>query len=187
MFVTHFNTVVEYESDGTKVGEFGSTLNASLRGIAVNDATDEVFVGDSSNSKVRVFGTPAVVPDLTNSEATNVKRQEFDANGAVDLAGGPQATECKVEWAKQEQFGTGYVPYTTENSSNCSNSLPITSNEALTAHVIGLTSQTNYQYRFKVANENGFNFSANKQFRTTDAVTNVQTLTPQTRGWKAGP
>ena len=173
VFVTHpGDKVVEYESNGTKVGEFGGVGN--LKTVAVNEATNEVYVADNSFGKVRVFGPPAIVPDVTTGAASNITRTTVDLSGTVDPAGGGNVTGCEVEYGPELQFGG----FNFTNTAPCSNSLPIGSAEPIAAHLTGLTAQKNYIYRFKVSNANGSNLGGNREFRTATAVKNVQTLEP---------
>ncbi len=173
VFVSHGNAIVEYDGSGTMVGEFGSNIaNAGFRGVAVNEATNEVYVGD--NSKVRVFGGYVIVPDVTTGTASNIQRTTADVEGTVDPAGGGEVTECIVEWAPEAQFG-GFESYSPSRTVPCTNSLPITSAEGISAHLTGLTAQKKFQYRFKVGNVNGPDYGTSHELTTDNAVTNVQT------------
>lgn len=172
VFVSHGSSgVVEYEADGTVVGTFGKNLETSFTGIAVNEEDDLIYVG--GGSKVNVFGSPAIVPDVTNEEASNVTRTEVDVKGSVDLAGGGNATTCVIEYGPEAQFG-GFNGW--PSSTPCSTALPITTNGAIEGHLEGLLAQKKYRYRFRVGNENGTNVSSQEFFTTSDAIKDIEAL-----------
>ncbi len=177
VFVSHPESIAEYEPDGTLVGEFGQNLpNASLRGVAIDEATNEIFVGSYPN--VRVFGAPTIVPDVTTGGSSNIDRTTADVSGTVDPAGGGNVTECLIETGPEFSFG-GFK-YT--DTTPCADSLPISSAGEITGHLAGLKAQQKYHYRFKVGNANGVNYGKDQEFTTPVAVKSVQTLEPTDTG-----
>jgi hypothetical protein len=171
VFVAHYSDIVEYESNGTKTSEFGAGLETNFNGMVLNPATNEVYA--AAGSKVRVFGPPAIVPDITAGAAPTSQRTTADVQASVDPAGGGEITQCKVEYEEEAPFG-GFNGY--NHSTSCSDSLPISGPQEVTAHLSGLISQKGYQYRFVVGNANGSNIGPRAEFRTANAITNIQTL-----------
>ena len=87
--------------------EFGNA--ASFGGIALDDQTGTLYVGDSSHSHVDVF--PAqIVPTVAVAAPSGVTDASLVANGHVDPAGGGPVTECYVEWGPPSPMANHLSP-----------------------------------------------------------------------------
>ena len=100
--------------------EFGNA--ASFGGIALDDQTGTLYVGDSSHSQVEVF--PAqIVPTVAAAAPSGVTDASLVANGHVDPAGGGSAPNATSNGAPTLAYGEPPVP--------CSQSTPISTAESV--------------------------------------------------------
>jgi hypothetical protein len=154
-----------YDSGGGLVETFGAGVNRSYNGVAVNEATGEVFLADTNTSgHVRVF-PGVVVPDVTTGGTVGNK----GVTGHVDPAGGGQVTECYFEYATNAYF-TANGNYDQEQA--CTPGAPFAEPKDVSAE-LSLEGEVLYHYRLVAANGNGSNAGVD---RTIEAH-NVDALT----------
>ncbi|HXR31732.1 MAG TPA: hypothetical protein VN752_11390, partial [Solirubrobacterales bacterium] len=88
LYVVHSDRVDAYNaSTGAPLYDFaGGIASAAFRGVAVDQGTNEVYVSDTGNGKVHVFGPPASFPDATATAiaASNISYFSADVEGTVD-------------------------------------------------------------------------------------------------------
>jgi hypothetical protein len=178
VFIAHPERVTEFDASGEIVGEFGNEFGVSATkrylGVAVDEATNEVYVLDSNTNaaqrRVKVFGPPvARTPEAVTKPVTALGRKEATVNAEIDPAGGGGITECRFQW------GTSAATYA--NTANCvpaaSVGTPIVAPTAVSAVLppASLQQGTTYHYRILVKNSGGTTtVGANRTFTTTTAV-----------------
>jgi hypothetical protein len=156
--------VSEYDATSlAKVSEFGSGELGQPERIAVNSATERIYVTDVTNSDVAVFGPAVTVPTTNVGAATNVTGTKATLNGSVNPEG-LAVTECFFEWGTKAE---GFV-----NHTNCE-ALPPTDSAVhpVSADINGLEANgAIYEFRLVTRNANGFARSAIKTLTTAATV-----------------
>ena len=132
-------------------GHTSRRIRQDWRGLAVDPATHDVYVGDEGRQGtfVDVFGPSIVVPDVTTEAASSMKARSATLNGTVnpDEAG---AATCRFEWGTSTAFGK-IAPCEPEGVANGDS--PVAVHAALSA----LPPDTTYYYRLQASNANGTN------------------------------
>ena len=137
--------VTEYDGSPTPVkelGQFGGEGSGELGrrslGVAVDHASEKVYVGDLTS--VDIFGPATAIPSVETEAATGISASGATFHGMVEPAG-QEVTTCEFE----------YRPTSTTawNDAPCEPGPPFTGSSAVpvTAHVSGLNSGTSYQVR----------------------------------------
>lgn len=137
--------------DGPAFGE--GTLTGSSRAVAVTAARD-VYVGEG-NEIIR-FSAGLVLPDLFTHppEIDAIGHTSAEVSGRVERAGGPNITNCEVEYGMSTAYGSA-VP--------CTEALPyLAASTEVTATLPGLSTGTTYHYRLHGGNENGGNYGIDR-------------------------
>ena len=112
----------------------------SVRGLAVDEATDTLFVARGDNNKV--VEMPVA---LTPKVATGEPLTGATVSGTADPDGEGPITECYFEFGTTSAYGS---------KQNCAQSLPIGSATTVTAALPGIPLKTTYHYRLVLANAN---------------------------------
>jgi hypothetical protein len=179
VFIAHFFSLKEFNADGTLFREFGTFEDVfgteggpSFIGIDANEETEEVFVGnDQQPRKVLVFGPRRILPDITTENATATGRTSATVAGKIELATGPEVTECFIQYGSD--FGMTEEPGTAP----CSPGTPYPSATTnVTAVLSPLKAETTYTYRVVAKTANGINVGATKTVTTDARVKDVTTL-----------
>jgi NHL repeat len=142
---------------------FGSSnLSGGAAGLAVNPASDTVYVADPSANLVDVFAGE-LVPDVADTPATGVQTTSATLNGTVNPDGIALKTSggCQFEYGTDPTYGTT-VPCAQSSATIGSGSSPVPVSVAVTS----LQPNTTYHYRVDAANANGSNQSADGTFTT---------------------
>jgi hypothetical protein len=168
VYVLHNNRAQAYEPDGTEIAEFATGISTGLRGIAIDEATKDIFVSDSNGGgHIHAFET-VVAPDLATGAASGITRTEATISGEVapDPEGGGEVTECFFEYGLSDSYGSiapcdpgpGY-PVAAEVS----------------ADLGGLELDTTYHYRLVAGNAtaNSTNYGDDRTFETAPAVADL--------------
>jgi hypothetical protein len=176
-----FDRITEYGGDGRPLQTFGLPEGAfaglsGSRGIAVNEATKEVFVTSLDGSpRVDVFkpGPPVTVPDVNTTNPAHPDASSAVLKGIVN-PDGVATTDCKFEWGTTTQYtttGPSGVPCEQGNVLNGSNDVEAT------LKVEGLTLGDQYHYRVAARNSDGFwSYSADRLFEGSTAPTSKSVL-----------
>ncbi len=173
LFVVHEASVSVYDTiTGALLYEFagggGGEYYGELGGIAVDEATEEVFLSDSLTLKIDVFGPPLSVPKLSTEGAGGIAATGATVHGTVNPKG--QAVEdCHFEVVPAKQFiETKYDNVTGAEKYPCvpaAASIPADSNpHAVSAAVTGLEPATVYHYRLLAKNSIGEGKGGDRQF-----------------------
>jgi NHL repeat-containing protein len=135
--------------------------------IAVDSATDRVYVSDGQN--IVVFGAAAKLAGLTASPATGITPLAATLNGSVN-PDGLAVTECKFEYGTTTEYGS---------VKPCEGAIPTDSSDhAVSGALSGLTPGETYHFRLAATNAEGTNKSLDQTFTTpnparTEAATAV--------------
>lgn len=154
-----------YSSGGTLERTIATGISSNFYGVAIDEATDAIFISDGNAGKVRVFA-PVNAPVPTTEGTSNMLRNSVTIGGNANPDGAGNITECYFEWGLAPGYG---------QTKPCADTLPITSAEGVTADLTGLTTDTTYNYRLVLgnANANSKNVGANMTVKTPSAVAGV--------------
>jgi hypothetical protein len=171
IYVSSGSAITAYNSATAPVGPaFGSGHISGSRGVAVSDTNSAIYAsGATGGGTVAKFSLQGVIiPDVTTNPAvvSSIGHKTADLTGHVDPAGGPEVTECKLQWGTNTSYSEVPVP--------CDQSVPFSTAKDVSASLENLTVNTTYHYRFVASNENGQSVGADQTF-TTPAVLNVHT------------
>jgi len=139
----HGNSVTQYNSAGSVVGEFGGGIISFSYGIGINGFTHRAYVSDINTGTVHMFPPipgPAL-PDVGTGNATNVTKTSATLTGVVAPNGTGKITECYFE------VNGPNVP--------CEPPTPFNGSTKVTAPLTGLEPGTSYEYRLVAKSENG--------------------------------
>lgn len=143
LFVALGNRVAQYDAIGlSEEFTFGAGALTTTRGIAVNSATDRVYVSDTGTDTIVAFGAPIPAPEPTTKSALNVTGTRATLNGTVN-PNNIEITECRYEYGLTTSYGT---------TASCAESIPTDfQDHAATAAITGLQPDgTTYHYRLVV-------------------------------------
>src|SRR5205823_1187329 len=88
VFVDNEKSIAEFDSSGAPIQRFGSGNLEHGRGLAVDSATEQVYVADSAAQKVVVFGPEgAGKPEIDGESAENLTPTEERLNALIDPKG----------------------------------------------------------------------------------------------------
>lgn len=136
----------------------GGTSFERPNGVAIEQATGNVYVLDESVMAVDVFGgSPVVVPDVTTGAASNTSATSATLNGTVN-PDGLEVGECRFEYGTTTSYGHAIACVETVGSGS--------SEVQVHADVAGLTPGTTYHLRLVAANESGTSFGADAEVPT---------------------
>ena len=144
--------VDEFDSSGTFLGELQGTgpseenLFANLHGGIGVSSGGYVYVADGGSNAVDIFTPGVVLPKVTYGAVTNQTQTGGTLNASVDLNGAGDVTACEFQYGTTTSYGSG-LP--------CSPATPYTTNQAVSAGISGLTSETEYHYRLVLVTANG--------------------------------
>ncbi len=92
--------VVEYDPMGNRLGSFGVGALSQSHGVAVNDASDDLYASNGAG-QVDIFGPGILAAEATTEAATEVTEASATLNGTVNPGGIPVST-CKFEYGTEE-------------------------------------------------------------------------------------
>jgi hypothetical protein len=167
LYVVHSNHVSAYDSTGAFLYEFGGGVSgANFTGIAVNQATDEVYVSDASNGVVHVFGPPVPLPGVLTEDADSVVTTTATLHGVV-TPNGDQLTDCHFDFVPASQFEVDqFQSVTPAEQVPCAPAAasipPDLTGHAVKADVNGLSPGTTYHFRLVAATANGTAEASNR-------------------------
>ncbi|HET7052646.1 MAG TPA: hypothetical protein VFI09_01865 [Solirubrobacterales bacterium] len=171
VFAALGHDVSEYDTAGNKIDEFGAEQIGFANQVAVNSATERIYVADAGSAvlghhNVNAFGPTVIVPTTGIGAASNVTGTEATLNGSINPEG-IEVSECFFEWGEDQNGKPNY-----EHEVECE-ALPPTDSapHLVSADISGLAPNGKaYHFRLVAKNENGSERSADKTFVTADTV-----------------
>jgi hypothetical protein len=173
---TGFGRVEEWATPTERAGPvFGSgeTLGGASREIALDTSgiasTDgRIYFGHGGS--LVVYTPPVPMAEIHGLQAT-VGHESADVSATIDLAHGPKASECLVQWGEEQPGQTPSYP----QSVPCNPTAPYTDEVTpIDKHISGLTAEKTYLVRVVIRTNNGTNRSAPIRVRPA-AVLSVET------------
>lgn len=159
LLVDEGSQVAEYSEAGARLGEFGGGSLSGSVGLAVNAATDRIYVSNSEGAlprQVEVFGPAFILPDVTTGEASEVRPPGSATIAGVVNADGVEVTDCHFDYGLSTEYG---------NTAPCEQTVGSgTEAVAATAKLSGLEPGATYHFRLQASNENGTNFGQDQTF-----------------------
>jgi hypothetical protein len=164
LFVDEHTQVGEYNEAGERLATFAGTGPGALaasEGIAVDSASDRVYVSDAGGERqVEVFGPTVILPDVTTGAASEVHPTSARLNGSVN-PGGVALTDCHFDYGPTVAYGKT-VPCVPS-----AGSIPPDSSEhAVSGDITGLEPGATYHYRLSAANSNASNTGLDHELST---------------------
>jgi DNA-binding beta-propeller fold protein YncE len=154
-----FQEVVDrFDSSGEFKDQITGTPGGQGPGIAVDQASGDVYVSDNGTGSVKIFGPKAVLlPTVITEGPTEVGPHQVTLNGTVNPEG-LALSACEFEWGTTTAYG---------HSAACEAAVPVDSNpHAVKAKLEGLEAGQTYHYRLKATNANGSEAGADESFET---------------------
>jgi sugar lactone lactonase YvrE len=140
--------------------EFGSGTLIESERIAVNSATERVYVSDAGANEVAVFDS-VPVPGVTTGEPTAVTTAAATLNGTVN-PNGVALEECKFEYGTTTSYGQVAACVSPNAAEVGSGTNPV----AVDADISSLAIGGAYHFRLVAKNENGTVKGSDVSFRT---------------------
>jgi hypothetical protein len=177
LYVPSGSSVEAYDTnDGTlkETINFGGNTNA----VAVDEATDTLFVADTTANVIREMPGTKVPTATTGDPIGNSK-----VSGTADPDGGGDIVDCYF------QYGLSNNPYSGEV--DCEQPVPYNSVTAVSAELPGLEGEKTYHYRLVLNNASlgGTSYGADKTITPhnvkalkTEAATNITRTTATLNG-----
>jgi hypothetical protein len=153
LYVATGQSVKALDTDSGSVVETIDTSPNNATDVAVDEATDTVFITVGGGSSGYIQERPGiVVPDLAIGDPSGFAT----LHGHLDPAGGGEVTSCSFEYSTSpEFFGASTTP--------CAEGQSYSSPADVSADLTGLvTGEVTYYVRLKAGNANGFNRSGSK-------------------------
>ena len=158
LYADRESEIRQYDSAGKLRGRFGKGQLSGSRGVAVNENSGEVYVGNGEPRRVEVFGSSIIVPGVTAEPVSGLTSTRAILNASVN-PDGVAVTECKFEYGPSTSYG---------NAAPCEGAIPTDSSDhPVTAALSGLEGATFYHFRVSVTNANGTNKTDDQTFETS--------------------
>ena len=106
VFVGFGQYVEEFDAAGGLVSRFGGPALGRVDGLAVDEASDEVFVTDEEKHVLDVFGAAAPAPSVSTGEAS-VSATEVTLSGVVNPESGSLPASYQFEYATEAEYDAG--------------------------------------------------------------------------------
>jgi NHL repeat len=138
-------------------------------GIAVSDATGDVFLCNGTTGNIDVYGPLVTIPDVGTLAASMIAARSVQLNGEVKPDGLP-VTECEFEYVEAAKYEPAASdPYAGGLTAPCvpaAAAIPTTGETEVSAEVAGLTPGVTYDYRLVAGNANGANPGVDEHVET---------------------
>jgi hypothetical protein len=161
-------TSVKDSSGAIVIPTSSGLAGASIRGVAVDSASNRLYAADESLGKIRVFGDALVYPDLILGTASGIEDTSASVDGTVS-AQGVAISDCHFEYVKVLST-RDFSDLSSGGSAPCNpfaGSIPADSaTHPVSATLSGLTANTAYRFRLVAGNANGSIATAEGNFET---------------------
>jgi hypothetical protein len=151
-------SVQAFQAGGAFVGQIEGVPATGAGGLAVDQATGDIYVSDSSS--VKIFAPGVVVAEVTTGQASEVQPTSATLNGTVNPEG-VELTDCHFDYGTSTSYGQS-VPCAETPAEIGSGSEPV----EVHADLSGLAVGTTYHFRLAAANANGSRAGADQTFST---------------------
>jgi hypothetical protein len=167
LFVAQGSRVTEYEATSTDCAKRIDAFEATgeVRGMAVDGASNNVYLSIEGDSHVEVYGRVSVVEIV--SQGAEVGKTAAMLSAVIDTEA-TEATECAFEYGKTTAYGST-VPCDAVDGTPITGpgEIPVDEgNHTVSAQVGGLEKNTNYHFRLKIANSAAPTFGDDETFET---------------------
>ena len=171
--------VDELDGSGGYVGQITGapfTSNSFLLGIAVEQSTGDIYVGDPGESTpegvLDIFAPGVFIPEVSTESASNIGETGATLKGEVNPSGVP-LTSCEFEYGTSTSYGHKVA---------CSQTVAQIGSGAVPVRVSGeasdLEMDATYHYRLVASNANGTEYGSDKFFVPTSEPFGFQTTGP---------
>jgi hypothetical protein len=174
----HPGHILQFSENNEQIGApFGAYQVGDINDLAIDHSggpTDgNIYAAGSGSNTIVVFSGPVPIADATVG-VTKPGHTSVEVSADIDLAGGPEVTECRVDYGP----GYGYNFFTSEkgyeSTTTCSPAPPYAGNTHITANLTGLNASQQYHFRVVVTNANGPS-RGEDHITHTEAVLGVET------------
>ena len=117
--------------------------------LAIDEADQTLYaVSYRRGASVAVFLPADQIPEVTTGGASVLGENMADLTGRVDPVGSPAAIGCRFDYVTEAAFeGNGFVG---AHSTPCRQSMPISTQQEVSARIGGLVRGTSYRFRLVV-------------------------------------
>ncbi len=168
LYVLDGGVVDQFDATGGFLGQIahGPMIPASVAFAANGD----VYVGDTNESKVDVFGPGIAVPGVHTGGASDVTATSATLEGTVNPAA-LMVSDCHFDYVDEAHYDPSLAnPYRAGQTAPCvpgAASLPSDSEDhAVSAGITGLIPGTTYRFRLEASNANGTGEGRDATFTT---------------------
>ncbi len=174
VYVDTGSKVTRYSSSLASLEELGSGLLGHGTGVAVDNATEELYVADSSAGNVEIFvPRPPGEPAITGHSVSTVTGDSATVNANIDPEGA--STSYRIEYGPTTAYGQSAPSPEGEVGSDYEV-------DEVSTPIQGLLSHTVYHYRIVATNSFGVTYGEDETF-TTQATGVALTLADE-RSWE---
>jgi hypothetical protein len=171
LYVSRANRIEVYSEGNATETSYPNAPTFGLGEIAspaIEVTKDHRVVATAPERKVIIFGPGNIIPDVhTNpADVDKVGHEGADLSADVSLDGGTPVTSCELQIGEATSYSLPPVPCSPSSFGSDSN---------VEAEATGLTTGTQYHYRFTATNEEGTNYGVDRVF-TPAYVLKVKTL-----------
>jgi hypothetical protein len=168
LFIGFGSPVAEYNEAGEEQGSFGAEVLSDAKGIAVNEAANDVYVVNGASNQVDAFGPVLELASATTGGVSGVGRTSATVEGTVNPESKTLEASCEVQYGTSTAYGL---------STPCSPAKVGVGEKPVkvVANLNGLHAGTLYYYRFVALNSEGSHPSSGETFTTLPAVEGVIT------------
>ncbi len=167
LFVSFGGHVTQYDAATlAQQLEFGAGALGSAERIAVDSATDRIYISDRGKADIAVFGAETKVPGVTADATTGISGTKATLNATVN-PDGLAVTECKFEYGTTTSNGVPIYG----NTKPCEGAIPADSSDhPVSTTLTGLASGSTYHFRVVVNSASGGNQTSDQTFDTPEVV-----------------
>jgi hypothetical protein len=150
---------------------FGLDTIAFDRSGGITDG--RIYVEGPEDGQIAAFGPPVIIPDINDVEGTG-RHTTAEVSATIGLAGGPEVTDCKLEYGPQAANAGQIATTNYEFTTPCNVAPPYSEDTEIDISLSELLVGEDYHYRFVTTNANGTNTGRDHVFKTY-AVLDVAT------------
>jgi DNA-binding beta-propeller fold protein YncE len=161
------SVVDELDGSGNYLAQIAGTPNGAFsypQGVAVGQASGDLYVADTGNGTVDIFGPGELVPDVSTGSPSDITATGATLNGTVNADGTTiTGSGCRFAYVDADRFNPqASDPYSAGGSVTCSPTPTGSSPVSVSAAITGLTAGTLYHYRLVATNSNGTSTGADQ-------------------------